>query len=62
MVYKLGQWLKFGSEKKVLRGLTNFTSCAGLNNGANNFSPGMRSGVSMLTFKGAYNGFNLGIS
>jgi hypothetical protein len=56
MVYKLGQWLKFGSEKNVLRGLTNFTSCAGLNNGANNFSPGMRSGVSMLTLNGDASG------
>jgi hypothetical protein len=37
--------------KKVLRGLINFTSCAGINNGAIILSPGMRSGVSMLTFK-----------
>jgi hypothetical protein len=44
-------WLKIGSEKKVLKGLTNFTSCAGLNNDAFILSPGMRSGVSMLTFK-----------
>jgi hypothetical protein len=41
-------WIR---KKKVLRGLTNFTSCAGINNGAIILSPGMRSGVSMLTFK-----------
>jgi hypothetical protein len=44
-------WLKIGSEKNVLRGLTNFTSCAELNNGAIILSPGMSSGFSMLTFK-----------
>jgi hypothetical protein len=44
-------WLKIGSEKNVFRGLTNFTSCAGLNNGAIILSPGVRSGISMLTFK-----------
>jgi hypothetical protein len=44
-------WLKIGSEKNVLRGLTNFTSSAGLNNGAIILSPGMKSGISMLTFK-----------
>jgi hypothetical protein len=55
-------WLKIGSEKNVLRGLTNFTSSAGINNGAIILSPGMRSGVSMFTFKGVANGFNLGIS
>ena len=46
----------------MLRGLTNFTSCAGINNGAIILSPGMRSGVSMLTFKWGANGFNLVIS
>jgi hypothetical protein len=39
------------TKKKLLRGLTNFTSCAGINNGAIILSPGMRSGVSILTFK-----------
>jgi hypothetical protein len=49
-------------KKNVLRGLTNLTSCAGINNGAIILSPEMRSGVSMFTFKGGANGFNLGIS
>jgi len=44
-------WLKIVSEKNVLRGLTNFTSSAVLNNGAIILSSAMRSGISMLTFK-----------
>ena len=45
--------------KNVLRGRTNFTSCAGLNNSAIILPPGMRSGVSMLAFKGGINGYKL---
>jgi hypothetical protein len=55
-------WLKIGSEKNVLRGLTNFTSLTGITNSLIILSPDMRSGVSLLTFKGDINGYNLVIS
>jgi hypothetical protein len=49
-------------DQKKLRGLINFTFCAGINDGAIILPPGMKSGVSILTFKRGANGFNLGIS
>jgi len=55
-------WLKIGSEKNVLRGLTNFTSLTGITNSLIILSPEMISGVSLLTFKGDINGYNLVIS
>jgi hypothetical protein len=55
-------WLKIGLEKNVLRGLTNFTSLTGITNSLIILSPEMRSGASMLTFKGDINGCNLVIS
>ena len=51
-VFREHSW-NLNQKKHVLRGLANFTSCAGLRNGTIILSPDMRSG--MLTFKGVIN-------